>query len=232
MEPFDWSRLLLSDDHPLTYLLEIAFRATVMYLILLVFFKITGKKGIKQLTVFDLILIIGLGSAAGDPMFMADVPLLHALTVFVVVLLLYLGINRLTQQSHKIDVLLQGKTSRLIENGVIDLEKLKSEGMTTLELYAELRLKSISQLGQVRRAYLEFTGELSVYYFEDENVRPGLPLFPESLDEAELVVRHQGAYSCVQCGFTRDFGEPTAVCVCPNCDCTKVVESSCEKRIA
>lgn len=231
MEPFDWSRLLIGDDHPLTYLLEIAFRATVMYLILLVFFKITGKKGIKQLTVFDLILIIGLGSAAGDPMFMDDVPLAHALTVFVVVLALYLGINHLTQKSHKIDVLLQGKTARLIDAGVIDLKKLKSEGLTTLELYAELRLKSISQLGQVRRAYLEFTGELSVYYFEDEDVIAGLPLYPESLDEAELVVRHKGSFSCVQCGFTRDFVEPTAACVCPHCACTKVVESSCEKRI-
>lgn len=222
---------MLGEDQPPSFLLEIAFRSAVMYLILLVFFKITGKKGIKQLTVFDLILIIGLGSAAGDPMFYDDVPLLHGLTVFVVVLLLYLGINHLTQKSHKIDVVLQGKTARLIEAGVIDLKKLKSEGLTTLELYAELRLKSISQLGQVRRAYLEFTGELSVYYFEDEEVIAGLPLYPESLDKAEMVVRHKGSYSCVQCGFTRDFSEPTAACVCPNCDCTKVVQSSCEKRI-
>ncbi|RYD52948.1 MAG: DUF421 domain-containing protein [Sphingobacteriales bacterium] len=232
MDPFEWRRLLIGEDHPWTYLLEIMFRSVTMYTILLVFFKITGKKGIKQLTVFDLILIIGLGSAAGDPMFMADVPLLHALTVFVVILMLYLGLNRLTQVSHKVDVLLQGETTQLVKDGIVNLKQLKSEGWTTLELFAELRQNSISHLGQIRRAYLEFSGELSIYYFEDEQVIAGLPLYPENLKTASPVITEGGTYSCVQCGYTHAFPDAATAIACPHCSCTKVVTSICEKRIA
>lgn len=231
MDPFEWRRLLLGEDHPPAYLFEVLFRTLVMYLVMLVFFKITGKKGIKQLSVFDLILIIGLGSAAGDPMFYEDVPLLHALVVFVTILGLYLGVNKLTQKSHKLDEFLEGKTSRLITDGCIDVKKLQQDGLTTMEFFSELRQHSISHLGQLRRVYLEFSGEVSPYFFEDDAVLPGLPIFPESLDAASAKVDAGAHYSCVHCGFTKAV-EETGAWHCSACGCGKAVRSATEKRVA
>lgn len=231
MNSFDWRSLFLG-DHPWSFLLQIVFRTVVMYTILFLFFKVTGKKGIKQLTVFDLILIIALGSAGGDPMFMEEVPLLHAITVFIVILGIYIAINKLTQRSHKLDEALQGKAARLITEGVIDIKELHRENLTTLELFAELRQKSVSQLGQIKRAYLESTGEISVFYFEDEDVKSGLPLYPETLESHEQVVREKGAYSCIQCGYTKEYEEATAATDCPECKCNKLVKSLDEERVA
>ena len=231
MEPFDWQRLLIGEDGSWLFLLEVVFRTLVMYGVLLLFFKMTGKTGIKQLSVFDLILIIGLGSAAGDPMFYQEVPLLHALVVFGTILGLYLGINRLTQKSHKLDVYLEGSADQVVKNGVVNYEQLCKDGLTTHQFYSEMRLAGITQMGQVRVAYLEFSGEISTFYLEDEKVVPGLPIFPELLEAAKPFAETAGDYSCVQCAFTQHYEQAGASRECPQCGNTKVVKSCDEKRI-
>ena len=231
MQPFDWQRLFMGEDGSWLFLLEVVFRTVVMYGILLLFFKMTGKTGIKQLSVFDLILIIGLGSAAGDPMFYQEVPLLHALVVFITILALYLGINKLTQKSHKLDVYLEGDADLVIENGVVNYTQLCSDGLTTHQFYSELRLKGISQLGQIRVAYLEFSGEISVFFLEDEDVLPGLPLFPRQLSSAKPFAEKAGHYSCVKCGYTTSYETAGPSSQCPKCQAHNVVKSSTEKRV-
>ncbi len=231
MEPFDWQRLFLG-DHPLNYLFEIFFRSAVMYLVLIVFFKITGKKGIRQLSAFDFILIIGLGSASGDPMFMEDIPLLHAVAVFATVLGIYLIINKVTQRSHKADVLLEGETACVLEEGVINYDELMKEGLTLMQFFSEVRQHQVSHLGQVRRAFIEISGETSVFLFEDEDVKPGLPLFPEELKKPVKQIEEPGYYSCVRCGFTEQFSAPQRLTACPKCTCPDRVKSWTETRVA
>lgn len=42
------------------------------------FLRLSGKRGIRQLSLFELAIILCLGSAAGDPMFTKDLPIAHA----------------------------------------------------------------------------------------------------------------------------------------------------------
>ncbi len=231
MEPFDWQRLFVGEEDSWLFLLEVVFRTVCMYGILIAFFKFTGKTGIKQLSVFDLILIIGLGSAAGDPMFYEDVPLIHALVVFVTILLLYLGINKLTQKSHKLDVYLEGDSEQVLHRGVLEIKQLCTDGLTTHQFFSELRQRGISHLGQLKAVYLEFSGEISVFYFEDEEVTPGLPLFPECLRSAKPYAEESGAYSCSQCGLTQVYENAGPAKMCPKCGETKILKSAKEKRI-
>lgn len=60
-----------------------------MYLVVLVSLRILGKRGVKQLSIFELVVIVGLGSAAGDPMFYREVGILSAVAVFLVVVIAY-----------------------------------------------------------------------------------------------------------------------------------------------
>ena len=71
------------------FALEIIIRCVVMYLIIIIFLRLTGKRGIRQLSIFEIAIILCLGSAAGDPMFTEDIPIIHAFIVFVVILILY-----------------------------------------------------------------------------------------------------------------------------------------------
>lgn len=224
--------MLLGEDGNWAFLGEIAFRTFVMFVILMLFFRITGKKEVKQLSIFDLIIIIGLGSAAGDPMFYDDVPLLHTLVVFVTVLLLYQLIGYLSQKNHRINDMLEGKTICVVCDNRIWIKELFGEGVSTDELVSELRVRSIRHLGQVERVYLEFSGQFSVFFRRDEDVVPGLAILPEDYAKAKKHIDAPGTYSCVQCGNTKTYDAPAAQPICENCECKAWSASGKEIRIA
>src|SRR5690606_19490556 len=83
------------------------------------------------------------------------------------------------------------------------------------EFFSELRLKSVEHLGQVRYAFLEPSGSVSVFYFTDEEVRPGLPLLPRLFEKRSTVIPAEGVYSCANCGYTSE--QKTGGAVCPVC---------------
>jgi uncharacterized membrane protein YcaP (DUF421 family) len=63
------------------FLPEVALRTFFMFFVILTSLRILGKRSVAQLSVFELGVIIGLGSAAGDPMFYKDVGLLPGVVV-------------------------------------------------------------------------------------------------------------------------------------------------------
>jgi uncharacterized membrane protein YcaP (DUF421 family) len=231
MQAFEWQRMFLGEDGSWLFLLEIVFRTLVMYIVMLVFFKISGKKEIKQLSIFDLILIVGLGSAAGDPMFYDDVPLLHGLAVFATILGLYTGIIYVSQKSTKVNEWLEGRSECVFENNSVNIKVLYKEGLNTAELFSELRQASVSHLGQVRKIYLEFSGEFSIYYHKDDEVVYGLPIYPEILKNGKEEITEPGLYSCVHCGLTKEIKTNEDKAHCTECKKTTWVKAINEKRI-
>lgn len=227
IEPFDWHRLLLSDEAPPLFLLEIAFRCVVTYLLILGALRITGRRGVRQLSIFELSIILGLGSAAGDAMFYDDVPLLHALVVFVVVIGLYALFNRLTEWYPRFSDWLEGAPILLVEDGEVKHDILKKQNLTQKELFGELRQYQVEHLGQVRRAYIEATGNVSIYFFDDSNMRPGLPIWPERQQQQRCRVEEAGKHACANCGHVQELARgATALCaVCQHPDWVPACEA-------
>ena len=219
--PFDWHRILWSDDAPPAFLWEVALRCVVTYLLVVAALRVTGRRGVRQLSLFELSIILALGSAGGDTMFYADVPLTHVAVVFVVVPLLYLGFNILTERSTQFSDWLEGRTVCIMTDGEMDISVFKRQRLTQKELFGELRQRQVEHLGQVRKLYLEADGNISPFFYpEDEPVRPGLPIFPELFATAFQHIRQAGAYSCITCGHTATLA-PTPRHCCPRCqhDC-------------
>ena len=205
--PFDWHRILWTDDAPPLFLLEVAFRCLITYLLVIGALRITGRRGVRQLSIFELSIILALGSAAGDAMFYHDVALLHVVVVFVMVTGLYLLFNRLTEKFPRFSDWLEGAPVLLIEDGQVQIESFSKQNLTQKELFGELRQLQVEHLGQVRRAYIEATGDVSIYFFEASDVRPGLPIWPERLLQAKDRVATAGPYACAQCGHVQQLSE-------------------------
>ncbi len=210
----DWNRILFNDLQG-SFLIEVVFRTIVMFAFLLVALRFTGRRGVKQLSIFEVVIIIALGSAAGDPMFYEDVGIVPALLVFLVVTSFYRLVTWLTAKSRRVEQLMEGSAALLVEEGVFSVLKFQKEDMAQDEFFSELRLKSVEHLGQVKYAFLEPSGNISVFYFPDEQVRPGLPLLPRLYEEKSPVIPHDGLFSCANCGFTdqQKAGEAS----CPVC---------------
>jgi uncharacterized membrane protein YcaP (DUF421 family) len=192
--------------------------------------KLTGKRGIKQLSVFETVIIISLGSAAGDPMFYEDVGLVPAIGVFLMVLILYRLVTWLTGKSPWFEKLVEGETECLIDNGKFSPLKFEKESLSQDEFFTELRLKSIEHLGQVKQAYLETTGDVSVFFYEDKEVKYGLPIRPELFCKKTDAITEAAMYSCSTCGETKELqaGKHS----CPVCSNTHWVLAINTRRIA
>lgn len=210
-EIFEWDRLLLN-NLPVHFLLEVLFRSTVMFIILLLTLKLTGKRGVKQLSVFETVLIIALGSAAGDPMFYEDVGIIPAITVFCVIIFLYRLVTWMTGKSKKFEEFIEGKTECIIEEGKFSITTFEKESLAQDEFFSELRIKSIEHLGQVENAFMETSGEISVFYYDDDKVKYGLPILPSLFNAKSKTIAKNGIYSCTFCGQTEEKTAGVSTC--------------------
>jgi len=223
---FDWNRILIN-ELPAAFLLEVVMRSVIMFVIILVTLRASGKRGMKQLSIFELVLIIGLGSAAGDPMFYEDVGILPALTVFLVIILLYVGITRLTDRFSWFERIMEGQPVYVIQGGKILLDGLNRTGLSREELFAALRLANVEHLGQVKTVLIETSGDVSILFFPDEQVNPGLPIFP---GQQQSISKEAKERCCSQCGELQVFSAPANTC--KFCSCDKWVRPLATKRIS
>jgi uncharacterized membrane protein YcaP (DUF421 family) len=227
----DWRKILMH-DHPFGFLLEVVLRTVIMFMIILIALRASGKRGIKQLSIFELVLIIGLGSAAGDPMFYDDVGILPAFVVFLVVISLYMIVTRLSDRFTKIEKLLEGEPLYVIRNGRLLRDAFRDSGLSRDEFFAELRLRNVAHLGQVHTVLIETSGEFSVLFYADEDVRYGLPIFPDELQSRATDTDLFEQMACVQCGHVQTGGQYQKLHICPECQACEWIEASDAKRIA
>ena len=210
-EIFEWNRLFYN-NLPEIFILEVIFRSTVMFTILLLTLKLAGKRGVKQLSVFETVIIIALGSSAGDPMFYEDVGIIPAAMVFSVIIILYRSVTWLTGKSKKFEEFIEGKTECLINDGKFSLSSFKKESLAQDEFFSELRVKSIEHLGQVKHAFIEPSGEISVFFYPDDEVKYGLPILPSLFNEKNKNITKDGIHACTFCGHTQKLTKGTANC--------------------
>jgi uncharacterized membrane protein YcaP (DUF421 family) len=221
---FDWQRFLIGEEE-WKFLYEVTVRAALMFFVVLTSLRIMGRRAVMQ-GVFEVALIISLGSAAGDAMFYSKVGLLPALLVFVVIVLLYRFINFLMSKSWFLEKVFEGKVIQLVEGGVFIVEVLREEKLTRNEIFADLRLQNVSQLGQVEKAYIEPNGKMSIFFYEDDKVKYGLPIFPENIQHKSSTISEKDFYSCWYCGDTK-MREPVTKFRCEVCgekECIKSVD--------
>lgn len=165
--PFDLHRLLLGLAPPL-YLLEIVARVLMMFVVLMILVRLLGKRGQQNLSPMQQMLMIALGSAAGDVMLYPQVSIAYAATVLVGVTLLTIAVEITANRARAMRDFLESEPRILVKNGAIDFDALRKERTTERELYANLRCSGAVALCQVDLAILEVTGSISVVLNESK----------------------------------------------------------------
>lgn len=195
----DWKRIFLHelDGH---FIVEIAFRTVFMFVVVLVILRLSGKRGVRQLSIFELAIILTLGSAAGDAMFYKDVALLVTVLVCVTAIGVYRLITWLMTKSDRLEQLLEGRPVYIIEDSVMVIKHDQKDSLSKDEFFAELRENGVEHLGQVRVAILETDGNLSVFFYADDDVKYGLPILPHDYHKCSDTITEAGLYACIICG--------------------------------
>ena len=184
--PFDLQRMFLGSQPPL-FFLEMLFRIIVIYLFSVFALSFMGKRGRREMSPFEYMVIIALGSATGDSMFYPEVPLLYAFLVIVTIVVLNQAVGALQFRSKRVHRFVEGEPGLLVENGRMMLDNLKRERMTQDELFSRLREASVENIGEVRYAFLELSGELGLILFEKGEGVKGQSTLEDSSSKGKLI---------------------------------------------
>ncbi|WP_294296616.1 DUF421 domain-containing protein [uncultured Chryseobacterium sp.] len=194
------------------FAVEIIIRTLLMFSMVLLVLRLTGKKGVRQLSIFEVAIIIAMGSAAGDPMFTKDASIFVSLIVFAAIIILYRFITFWASKSERFEKVIEGEPLYVIEAGRFVLLDNQSHTFAKDEFFAEMRQESIEHLGQIRTAILETNGNISFYYYPDEEVQYGLPIQPKVYGRKSVQITSQGMYACTYCGNTEELEKGPSHC--------------------
>lgn len=149
-------------------LVSVVIKSIVALLALFIFARIMGKKQISQLTFFDYIVGISIGSIAAAVSVEKDIPLQNGLSSMVVWTAFPLILSFIASKSIKARRLLDGTPTILIQNGKIIEKNLRKTRFTVNDLLEELRIKDVFNVDDVEFALLETSGKMSVLKKSDK----------------------------------------------------------------
>ncbi|WP_019720845.1 DUF421 domain-containing protein [Heyndrickxia coagulans] len=143
-------------------LLIIFFRTLLMYVAILVIFRLMGKREIGELNVLDLVVFIMIGEMAVVAIENHSEPVVNTLLPMVVLLGIQIALALFSLRSNRFRKLIDGKPSILISKGKIDEKEMRKQRYNFDDLLMQLRSKDIDNIADVEFAILETSGELSV----------------------------------------------------------------------
>lgn len=141
---------------------DIALRASLAYFLLLLLTRIMGRKQITQLTFFDFVSGITLGSVAASTLVNPMLPISIGIVAVVVWTAWVLATDKLVLNSLPARKLVEAEPLMVIHRGKILEENLASRQYNVNDLLKQLRENSIFDPGQVEVAIIETDGEISI----------------------------------------------------------------------
>ncbi|MEO5910419.1 MAG: YetF domain-containing protein, partial [Pelobium sp.] len=130
-----------------------------------------------------------------------------------------------------VETWLEGKPVYLIEDGEFSIENFGKESLAQDEFFAELRIRNVTHLGQVNLAILETSGQISIFFKEDKNVKYGLPILPHTFSDKKNQLIKGKNYACSFCGNMQHTSTNHKVLTCKKCKHQEWVEAINELRI-
>ncbi|QOX65607.1 DUF421 domain-containing protein [Anoxybacterium hadale] len=157
-------------------MLIILIRTVILYFVVLFVIRVMGKAELSKMDPFEMVLLFMIAELAAIPIESLDIPLINGAAAILTLLFLEVLISFLSIKSTKINALLNGKPSILIDHGNLNLKELKSQRITIDDLMEQLRLKNYPSIADVDYAVLEANGDLSVIPKPEKS-----PLTPEDM---------------------------------------------------
>lgn len=160
-------------------------RTVVLYLIIIVGFRLLGKHQVSELEPAELVLALIIADIASVPMQDFGIPLLTGIVPIITLLCLSMILSVLTMKSLKLRALLAGTPSILIRDGKLDQKEMRRNRMTLDEVMEELRLQGYTNLAGVKYAILETNGQLSILPYAAEKP-PAAKALNVAVDDTDL----------------------------------------------
>jgi uncharacterized membrane protein YcaP (DUF421 family) len=155
-------KIFFGESLNIVHLFEVIFRTAFMFFYTIFNVRLMDKRSMGLLTPFEIIIIIALGSAVGDPMFYRDIPLVQGMLVISTIVFLERVITKITVKSIFFERIINGEPTLIVKQGKLQKKEMDQQNLTKEELYSMLRLRGIKNIADVDLAYLEPSGSISI----------------------------------------------------------------------
>ncbi len=172
-----WEHFVLQPDISIA---EKMLRPVLVYFFLMIGLRLAGKRELAQLNSMDLIVLLTISNTVQNAIIGSDNSVIGGLIGAATLLAVNYAVVRFLYSHDKIDRLIEGEQTVLVENGRLRLDRMQKELITKVELEAAAHKQGIQSLDLVEKAVLEPSGVVS---FVVKQPVPG------ELRQNELIVR-------------------------------------------
>lgn len=149
--------------------IEIVVRTAIIYLLFLVFLRLSGKRQLGQFTLFDIALVLLAANALQPAMTGPD----QSLTGGVIIVITIFSLNRLIAEARlRIPVvrrLLEFEPTVIGQDGHWLMDELEKQGLDLDDVEAALREHELERVEQMKKAVLEEDGSISIVPADGED---------------------------------------------------------------
>lgn len=143
-------------------MLTIVIRSIIIYLIVLLVFRLMGKRQLGQMQPFELVLTLIIADLATIPMAEVSVPVLHGIVPLLTLVVLHFILTIISRNSTLFSKIISGKPVILINPKGIDYKAMKKLSLSTDDIFEALRGCGYFNISQVQYAIMETNGKISV----------------------------------------------------------------------
>lgn len=159
-------------EHGATPLREIVLRSAIVFLLLLVGLRLTGKRQSGHLTPYDLILLLLIANAVQNAMVGTDTSMIGGIAAMATLLGVNAVVAWVSRRSKRVARLVEGVPTILVRHGRILEENCARENLTREDLLRALREHGVGEVDHVRTAILEVDGSISVLLKREDPREP------------------------------------------------------------
>ena len=158
MPPIDWSEVWRLSVSPW----ELVLRGSVMYWFIFAAFRVFVRRDMGSIAIGDVLFLMLVADAAQNGMAGEYRSLTDGMILVGTLLVWNIAVDGLSYLSPALRRVLSPRTVLLVKNGAVIRGNLRRQFITEEELQAKLRENGVEHLGEVKAAYMEADGDVSV----------------------------------------------------------------------
>ena len=149
--------------------MESVIRASIVFGVLLVLFRLSGKRSLAQITPFDFIVLLVIGDTMQDAILGDDLSITNAVVAIVTLFALDLALSLIKQKSARFALLIEDVPLIVVVNGKMLKERTDKERIDEDDILEAARESGLERMSQIKYAILERDGKLSIIPVDDKN---------------------------------------------------------------
>lgn len=142
--------------------MDIVLRVAVLYLILMVLLRISGRRALSELTGFDLILLLIVAEAT-DNALLGNFSFTQALLIIITLFTIDIGLSLWKQRNKRVEKWLEGTPVIVVERGTCLRDRMRRIRISEEEVLEVAREEhGLLELEKIRYAVVEASGKISI----------------------------------------------------------------------